>query len=163
MVYSHLETPIGDLLLAGEGEKLKILHFVDGEDELEAPWQRSDEAFSKVRRQLLEYFAGTRAHFDLALAPETTPFQAKVLDALLQIPYGDTCSYSDIARTIGKPKAVRAVGGANGSNPIAIIIPCHRVVGADGSLTGFAGGLERKRYLLDLECSHSGLFGGAAT
>lgn len=163
MVYSHLETPIGDLLLAGEGEKLKILHFVDGDEVLKAGWQRSDEALRKVRRQLLEYFAGTRAHFDLALAPEATPFQAKVLDALLQIPYGDTCSYSDIARTIGKPKAVRAVGGANGSNPIAIIIPCHRVVGADGSLTGFAGGLERKRYLLDLEGSHSGLFGCAAT
>ena len=124
-------------------------------------WERADGVFRKVTRQLLEYFAGTRKCFDLVLAPEATPFQASVLDALVKIPYGDTRSYTDIAKAIGQPKAVRAVGGANGNNPIAIIIPCHRVVGADGSLTGFAGGLERKRYLLDLETSHSGLFGSA--
>jgi len=161
MYYSYLDTPIGRLLLAGEDEKLKVIGFPSGNKarDAESGWQHRAESFAEVKRQLSEYFDGARQQFDVALAPDATPFQASVLAALIEIPYGETCSYRDIAHSIGKPKAMRAVGGANGSNPIPIIIPCHRVVGADGSLTGFGGGLETKRYLLDLERSHSGLFG----
>ena len=96
---------------------------------------------------------------EMTLAPRATPFQAQVLAQLQKIPYGETCSYRDIAVAIGNPKAVRAVGGANGANPIPIIIPCHRVIGSNGTLTGFGGGLDSKRFLLDLETRHSGLFG----
>ncbi len=161
MYYSYLDTPIGRLLLAGEDEKLKVIGFPSGNKARDAAvdWAHRPESFAEAKRQLSEYFDGARQHFDVALAPEATAFQASVLAALLEIPYGETCSYRDIARAIGKPKAMRAVGGANGNNPIPIIIPCHRVVGADGSLTGFGGGLETKRYLLDLERSHAGLFG----
>ncbi len=160
MYYSYLDTPIGRLLLAGEDEKLKVVGFPSGNKarDAAADWTHRPESYAEVKHQLAEYFDGTRRHFDVALAPDATPFQASVLAALIEIPYGETCSYRDIAHAIGKPKAMRAVGGANGNNPIPIIIPCHRVVGADGSLTGFGGGLATKRFLLDLERSHSGLF-----
>lgn len=102
-------------------------------------------------RQLDEYFAGTRREFELDLAPQGTPFQLAVWNALLAIPYGATASYGDIARAVGRPNAVRAVGQANGRNPLAIVVPCHRVIGSDHSLTGYGGGLERKRFLLSLE------------
>ena len=108
--------------------------------------------------QLREYFDGQRKTFDLPLAPAGTPFQLSVLQALQEIPFGETCSYLDVAKRIGNPKAVRAVGAANGSNPIALIIPCHRVIGSNGSLTGFGGGLDSKKFLLQHEASHSGLF-----
>ena len=105
-------------------------------------------------QQLAEYCSGARKEFDLPLCPEGTPFQLEVWDALLSIPYGETCSYADIARRIGRPKACRAVGLANGKNPLSIVIPCHRVIGANGTLTGYGGGLEMKRFLLDLEQKH---------
>ena len=160
MIYSYMDSPVGRLLLAGEKNALKVIGFSSGARARGADpeWERFDEPFRQVKKQLEEYFAGERRTFSLELAPDATPFQAAVLDALLGIPYGETRSYLDIAHAVGNPKAVRAVGGANGSNPIPIVIPCHRVVGSDGSLTGFGGGLESKRYLLDLERRHSGLF-----
>lgn len=105
----------------------------------------------EVRRQLAEYFAGERNDFDLPLAPRGTEFERRVWQALAAIPYGQTRSYSEVARSIGRPQACRAVGRANGRNPIAVVIPCHRVIGSDGSLTGYGGGLDLKRFLLDLE------------
>ena len=107
--------------------------------------------FPLLRRQLAEYFAGERTAFELPLAPAGTPFQRGVWDALLAIPYGETRSYGELAAAVGKPGAARAVGRANHDNPIGVVIPCHRVIGAGGSLTGYAGGVERKRYLLELE------------
>ncbi len=160
MYYSYCDSPVGPLLLRGERDTLHGLHFSTGNKARGADpeWERYDEPFRRVKRQLGEYFSGKRKVFDLALEPHGTPFQLSVLEALLEIPYGETRSYLDIAERIGNPKAVRAVGSANGSNPIAVIIPCHRVIGSNGSLTGFGGGLESKRYLLELELSHSGLW-----
>ena len=114
--------------------------------------------FLPVKQQLDEYFAGERKVFDIKLAPKGTPFQQSVLAALQDIPYGETRSYGEIAVAIGNPKSVRAVGSANGNNPIALIIPCHRVIGSNGSLTGFGGGLETKRFLLEFEMQHSVLW-----
>ena len=160
MIYSYMDSPVGRLLLAGEGGRLTFVSFSSGSKARgpESGWRRCDEPFRAVQHQLAEYFAGTRRHFDLALAPRATPFQARVLEALQRIPYGETRSYKDIALALGDVQAVRAVGSANGRNPIPIIIPCHRVIGSDGSLTGFGGGLDTKRFLLDLEWRHSGLF-----
>jgi methylated-DNA-[protein]-cysteine S-methyltransferase len=161
MFYSYMDSPIGRLLLAGDRHSLKLVGFSSGKlaRGADPDWERFDEPFRKVRAQLDQYFAGERKEFDVDLAPDATPFQASVLAALREIPYGETRSYRDIAERIGNPKAVRAVGGANGSNPIPIIIPCHRVIGSNGTLTGFGGGLDSKRFLLDLETRHSGLFG----
>ena len=153
MKYAYLDTPIGSLLLAGTTAALELIAFPSG-SRARAPdetWQLDARLFDAARRQLDEYFAGQRRRFELDLAPRATPFQHKVLNALLGVAYGETCSYTDIARKIGAPKAVRAVGAANGANPLPIVIPCHRVLGADGSLTGFGGGLGRKRWLLDHE------------
>ena len=160
MYYSYLDSPIGPLLLNGSRDHLEGLYFTTGKKARGADesWERADEPFLRVKKQLKEYFAGERKSFDLELAPQGTDFQLSVLKALQDIPYGETCSYADIAQRIGNAKAVRAVGSANGNNPIALIIPCHRVIGSNGSLTGFGGGLDTKRYLLDLELSHSGLF-----
>lgn len=151
--YRRISSPIGELLLAGKGNVLEILGFPEGKGVVEIPagWQQNDAAFSDVVEQLAEYFAGTRQTFNLKLNPAGTAFQLSVLEALKTIPYGQTMSYQDIANRIGKPKAVRAVGAANGRNPIPIIIPCHRVIGSDGSLTGFGGGLPAKQFLLNLE------------
>jgi methylated-DNA-[protein]-cysteine S-methyltransferase len=153
MEYEYLDTPIGRLLLAGANDSLQVIAFPSGSRarEPDDDWVHEPGAFDRPRRQLDEYFTGKRRRFDLMLAPRATPFQKRVLDALLGIEYGATRSYSDIARQIGAPKAVRAVGAANGANPLPIVIPCHRVLGADGSLTGFGGGLDRKRWLLNLE------------
>jgi methylated-DNA-[protein]-cysteine S-methyltransferase len=153
MNYRYMDSPIGEILLAGDSEGLKYVGFPSGKGKVEpdASWSLDETGFGDVMAQLAEYFAGTRSEFDLKLAPDGTPFQLAVLDALQQIPYGETCSYADIATRIGKPKAVRAVGAANGRNPLPIIIPCHRVIGSNGSLTGFGGGLPTKRFLLDLE------------
>lgn len=161
MFYSYMDSPIGRLLLAGDKNNLKVLGFSSGNKArgADADWERFDEPFREVKKQLEEYFAGKRKVFELKLVPDATPFQATVLQALQDIPYGETRTYGDIAESVGNPKAVRAVGGANGNNPIPIIIPCHRVIGSNGTLTGFGGGLESKRFLLDLETSHSGLFG----
>lgn len=148
-----MPSPIGPLLLAGDGGALSMIHFssANGARGADPSWTRDDAAFPEAVRELREYFDGTRRTFDLDLAPSGTAFQRAVLDALLTIPYGETRSYADIARQVGRPRAVRAVGAANGRNPLPIVIPCHRVIGSNGSLTGFGGGLDTKRFLLDLE------------
>ena len=154
-----MSSPVGPLLLAGDGEALSVIGFPAGRGARgpEPTWVRDDDRFSAAVVQLREYFEGTRRTFDLDLAPGGTAFQRQVLDALLTIPYGETRSYADVARQVGRPAAVRAVGAANGRNPLPIVIPCHRVIGRDGSLTGFGGGLDAKRFLLDLEaCAISG-------
>lgn len=153
MRYRYLESPIGSLLLAGNDAGLTNIGFARGKGRIKpaTDWQADAACFAPAETQLLEYFDGRRQTFDLELAPAGSAFQLAVLDALLTIPFGETRSYSDIARQIGRPSAVRAVGAANGRNPLPIVIPCHRVVGADGSLTGFGGGLETKRFLLELE------------
>jgi methylated-DNA-[protein]-cysteine S-methyltransferase len=162
MYYSYMDSPVGRLLLAGDGRRLNVIGFSTGAGARGADdgWKRWDQPFRPIKRQLDEYFEGARHEFDLALAPQATSFQGAVLDYLQSIPYGETRTYREVAIAIGHPKAVRAVGGANGSNPIPIVIPCHRVIGSDGALTGFGGGLDVKRYLLDMERSHSGLFDG---
>ena len=160
MDYGYVESAIGDLMLVGERDALYGLYFSTGNKArgADAAWRRSDATFRGVAQQLQEYFAGSRKSFDVALEPRGSDFQRSVWRALRKIPYGEVRSYADIAAAIDRPKAVRAVGTANGSNPLAIIVPCHRVVGKDGSLTGFGGGLPAKRYLLDLEARNSGLF-----
>ncbi len=157
MIYSYLDSPIGPLLLAGFGDRLRRVGFSSGPKAQgpDAGWQRSDAPFDQAKRQLREYFDGCRRTFDLALAPAGTAFQLKVWKALLDIPYGETRSYKEIAAATGNVRAALAVGGANGSNPLPIVVPCHRVIGSDGTLTGFGGGLPAKRYLLDLEASNS--------
>ena len=151
--YCYKESPIGRLLLAGDGEYLSLLGFPTGSmaRSHEQGWIEGPEVFAEVIMQLDEYFSGERREFDLPLAPEGTEFQQQVWDGLLQIPYGTTWSYGELAQHIGNPKASRAVGAANGLNPIPIIIPCHRVIGSNGKLTGFGGGLETKQFLLQLE------------
>jgi methylated-DNA-[protein]-cysteine S-methyltransferase len=157
MIYSYLDSPIGLLLLAGSSGVLKLIGFAGGDKarRAEPGWTQDDESFREVRRQLGEYFAGARREFDLPMAADATPFQARVLAALRAIPYGQTRSYRDIAAAVGNPKAVRAVGSANGHNPLPIVIPCHRVIGSNGALTGFGGGIEVKRFLLQLEARHA--------
>jgi methylated-DNA-[protein]-cysteine S-methyltransferase len=135
------------------------LHFLDGHrlPARDSDWVRDEQALAPLRRELEEYFAGTRREFELELAPAGTPFQLEVWRALRAIPYGETASYGEIAATVGQPGAARAVGGANNRNPIAIVVPCHRVIGASGSLTGYGGGLPRKQQLLALEAGVSTL------
>ena len=158
MRYCLVSTPIGRLLLAGDDKGLRRISFQNGSHPVEPAqgWQRTEEPFRGIVAQLEAYFAGKLRRFDVALAPEGTPFQREVWSALTAIPYGETVTYGGLARRLGRPNASRAVGAANGSNPIPIIIPCHRVIGADGSLTGFGGGVAIKRRLLDLEAG--GLF-----
>ncbi len=158
MYYCYLTTPIGDLLLAGDDAALSLVAFPEGSmrRDPEPDWIYSEKPFANARQQLTEYFAGTRKDFDLPLSLAGTEFQLRVLDELRRIPYGETTSYGDIAARIGKPKAMRAVGAANGRNPIPIIVPCHRVIGSSGDLTGFGGGLDAKQALLQLEAEHSG-------
>ena len=161
MFYTYVGSPVGPLLVAGDQERLRFISFTSGSKARDPrpDWKHAEEPFQEIRRQLEEYFEGRRRQFDLALEPHAPPVQSRVLNALLCIPYGETRSYKDIAVALGDPQAVRAVGSANGSNPLPIVIPCHRVIGSNGSLTGFGGGLETKRFLLDLERRHSGLFG----
>lgn len=153
LLYTTVDSPVGELLLLGDRRALSGLHMQEGRKAVavEPGWRRSEEPFSEVRAQLAQYFAGRRVRFDLPLVMRGTPFQQRVWDALQEIPYGETLTYGEVARMIGKPSAARAVGLANGSNPISVIVPCHRVVGADGALTGYGGGLERKQQLLSLE------------
>ena len=153
MKYRMLPSPVGALMLAGEDDALAVIGFSTG-DRAQAPkagWERCDDAFDNAAVQLDEYFTGARRAFDLALRPAGTPFQLAVLEALRSIPYGETRTYAQIAAAVGKPRAVRAVGAANARNPLPLVIPCHRVIGSDGSLTGFGGGMETKRFLLALE------------
>ncbi len=154
ILYWHeIDSPVGRLLLIGDGASLIQVCFQSG-PRPQRPrdgWVDDAARFRAVVAQLGEYFAGHRRAFDLALAPRGTEFQRRVWRALTAIPYGRTVSYGELARRIGNPAASRAVGLANGANPLPIIVPCHRVIGADGSLTGFGGGLPIKRKLLALE------------
>jgi methylated-DNA-[protein]-cysteine S-methyltransferase len=151
--YRWLESPIGPLLLAGSNSGLRVLSFGNGKcpRNIDPEWGLDNSAFQDVVEQVQSYFAGERTDFDVRLELQGTDFQKSVWMALREIPYGETISYKELAKTVGNPKAVRAVGAANGANPIAIIVPCHRVIGNDGSLTGFGGGLPLKRRLLELE------------
>lgn len=149
MRYSTLETPIGELLLSGDGHGLRRLHM--SPFTVDKLWERDDALFADIGEQLDEYFAGARRKFEVALDLRGNSFELAVWEALLEIPYGETASYGEIARRVGHPGAPRAVGVANARNPVALIVPCHRVIGSNGSLTGYGGGLDRKRFLLDLE------------
>jgi methylated-DNA-[protein]-cysteine S-methyltransferase len=164
--YTHILSPIDPLLLTSDGESLTGLYMTDdryspatGNDEKwripEIPqgWVREDDAqpFGRAREQLAAYFAGALTEFDLPLAMEGTSFQTLVWEALKEIPFGTTVSYGELARRVGNPKGSRAVGLANGQNPISIVVPCHRVIGSNGKLTGYGGGLPRKAALLDFE------------
>jgi methylated-DNA-[protein]-cysteine S-methyltransferase len=157
-----IDSPIGPLTLVAEQGLLTGL-FMDaqrhrpGDEVAGPPGDPQEEPFASAAGQLAAYFAGQLTAFDLPLAPAGTQFQRTVWAALQQIPYGETWSYGQLASKIGSPAAVRAVGLANGRNPIAVVVPCHRVIGADGSLTGYGGGLDRKRFLLDLEAAPSRL------
>jgi methylated-DNA-[protein]-cysteine S-methyltransferase len=152
-----LDTPIGRLVLAADAEGLRHIEFPSNRHPVDrAGWVPGAEGgaaeiLAMTSRQLREYFDGTRRDFDLPLAPRGTPFQIEVWRTLATIPFGATWSYGELARVIGKPDAMRAVGAANGRNPLPIVLPCHRVIGADGSLTGFGGGLPIKEALLRLE------------
>jgi methylated-DNA-[protein]-cysteine S-methyltransferase len=158
LLYIRMDSPIGELLLVGDGRALHGLHMQEGRTaaSVHREWRPADEPFADVRRQLSEYFDGERDEFDVPLAMTGTPFQRRVWQALQRIPYGETTTYGELARRLGRPSASRAVGLANGRNPIAVIVPCHRVIGSDGSLTGYGGGVERKRLLLELEATGRG-------
>lgn len=141
-----LRDELGPMRFVARGDALVSLWFVDGPNGGDG-----DELLDRAIEEVDEYFAGKRTEFSIPLTAEGTPFQREVWSALRAIPFGETRSYADVAAAIGKPPAVRAVGAANGRNPLGIVVPCHRVIGADGSLTGYAGGMSRKRFLLDLE------------
>ena len=147
--YTVVDSPIGEILLTAEDGALTRLYM--SPFHLDSAWEPDPDALAEPVRQLAEYFAGERRDFDLRLAPEGTPFERSVWEELRRIPFGETRSYGEIAQAIGRPGAARAVGRANGANPIPIVVPCHRVIGSDGSLTGFGGGLEAKSRLLEIE------------
>jgi methylated-DNA-[protein]-cysteine S-methyltransferase len=153
LLHASVESPIGELLLVGDGEALRGLYMQDGARpmRIEAGWKSATEPFEAVSEQLGQYFAGERVEFDLPLRATGSPFNRRVWRALEEIPYGQTISYGELAGRIDPPGEPRAVGAANGRNPISIVVPCHRVIGADGTLTGYGGGIERKRFLLELE------------
>lgn len=157
--FTYFNSPIGELLLAGQPGVLSVLGFPEGKMRLRhnSDWVYDNNVFDQTIEQLGAYFAGELTEFSLELAPQGTPFQLKVWSALQQIPYGETRSYGEIAQAVGSPKASRAVGAANGQNPLPVIIPCHRVIGKSGDLTGFGGGLPTKIKLLDLEQRTLGL------
>ena len=153
LIYTTIDSPIGELLLVGDGHSLQRVSMQGGRrpTAVNPAWERRDGAFQAVRQQLDEYFEGSRRAFEVPLRLIGNEFELSVWEALCEIEYGETASYGEIAARIGHPSAARAVGLANGRNPVALIVPCHRVIGADGSLTGYGGGLERKQFLLDLE------------
>jgi methylated-DNA-[protein]-cysteine S-methyltransferase len=151
MFYTWMESPVGRLLLATDEAGLRKVLF-GGEPQ--ASWREDPAPLAETVRQLRAYFAGELRDFDLPLAPEGTPFQLRVWRELRNIPYGQTISYGELARRVGSPKGSRAVGLANGANPISIVVPCHRVIGSNGKLTGYGGGLENKERLLALEREH---------
>jgi methylated-DNA-[protein]-cysteine S-methyltransferase len=164
--YDDMPSPIGRLRLVADAQGLREIWFETGRHRREpaSVWVRSADALAFARVQLEEYFAGTRQVFELPLHPLGTPFQLTVWNELARIPFGATISYGELARRIGQPQAMRAVGAANGRNPLPIVLPCHRVIGANGSLTGFGGGLPTKRFLLAMEegVARGDLFGLAA-
>jgi methylated-DNA-[protein]-cysteine S-methyltransferase len=151
--HARIESPVGPLLLVADDRGLRNIDFLNGRTLVQVypQWHEDAEPLRETIRQLRAYFAGELEAFDLALSPAGTPFQLSVWKRLCEIPYGETISYGELARRIGNPKASRAVGLANGSNPIPIVIPCHRVIGSNGKLTGYGGGLPIKEKLLALE------------
>ncbi len=151
--YSHIDCPLGRLIVQGDGEFITGLYLPQhkGWDGPDAARIQSASPFVAVRQQLAEYFAGERQQFDVPLKLAGTPFQQRVWQELVRIPYGTTITYVELARRVGKPTASRAVGNANGRNPISILVPCHRVIGANGKLTGYAGGIDKKQSLLAWE------------
>jgi methylated-DNA-[protein]-cysteine S-methyltransferase len=153
MWFDQFKTPIGHLKVAADAQGLRHVLFEKSKYAAtdETTWQRDAKALANVREQLQAYFAGELKRFDLVLSPQGTEFQTQVWKTLANIPFGKTWSYSDIAKKVNSPKAVRAVGAANGRNPIPIILPCHRVIGSNGTLTGYAGGLPMKQWLLEHE------------
>jgi methylated-DNA-[protein]-cysteine S-methyltransferase len=153
VLYTHAPSPLGPLLLVGTGDALTAIWLPSGRDrrDPEPGWIETAKPFAEAVRQLGAYFAGQLRRFALPLAPAGTPFQRRVWQALLEIPYGETVSYGELARQIDRPSAFRAVGAANGQNPLAIVIPCHRVIGSNGQLVGYGGGLPVKSALLELE------------
>lgn len=156
--YREMDSPLGVLTLRSDGRALTGVYLAGGRSGpvTREGWVREDDAvLPEARRQLTAYFAGERLTFDLPMAPAGTAFQCRVWQALSQIPHAETISYGELARRVANPKAVRAVGLANGRNPLAIIVPCHRVIGANGALVGFGGGLDRKRWLLAHEQTHA--------
>jgi methylated-DNA-[protein]-cysteine S-methyltransferase len=159
VAWTVYESPLGSLTLVGDDDGLRAMYFAGRSGPLDEA-TRDPQPFADAVTQLEEYFAGERRRFELALALEGTPFQRRVWTALAEIPYGRTCSYGELAAEIGRLDRVRAAGAAIGRTPVPIIVPCHRVIGADGSLTGYGGGLKRKQALLDLESRVRG--GGAA-
>ncbi|HBL78518.1 MAG TPA: cysteine methyltransferase [Aequorivita sp.] len=148
----YVDTPIGILMLSFN-EKFELVSAIFPEDEIALPVANGlgSVKIQRVKKQFEEYFNGTRKTFDIPLSPEGTEFQKKVWTELLNIPYGETTTYQQMANKLGDPKVIRAAASANGKNPISIVIPCHRVIGSDGSLTGYAGGLHRKKWLLEHE------------
>jgi methylated-DNA-[protein]-cysteine S-methyltransferase len=157
MIYDTIESPIGRIVLAGNDGALSHVGLPESRKPLAIPqeWRRDSDSFAEARRQFDAYFSGSLREFTLKLSPQGTEFRLRVWEALCTIPYACTISYAELARRIGNPKASRAVGLANGANPLSIIMPCHRVIGANGSLTGYGGGLKAKQYLLDLEQRHA--------
>lgn len=154
--YRIIESPVGFVTIAGDGDTITGIRM---EDQAHPPagledWEPDERAFQGVADQLHAYFAGELTEFDVTLRLEGTEFQRRVWAGLLEIPYGETISYGELAARIEQPTASRAVGLANGRNPVSIIVPCHRVIGSTGALTGYGGGLDRKRTLLDLERAH---------
>jgi len=154
--YCYIESMVGRLLVAGDEGGLRYISFMEGKHRItpEIDWKEDQPYLGEPIRQLELYFQGRLKQFSLKLAPQGTPFQLDVLRALQDVPYGETISYGGLAQRIGRPNASRAVGAANARNPLPIVIPCHRVIGSNGSLVGFGGGLEIKRKLLDLERTH---------
>jgi len=154
--YCYIESIVGRLLVAGDEDGLRYISFLKGKNRItpESDWKEDRHFLREAIRQLELYFQGRLKQFTLKLAPQGTAFQLDVLRALQEVPYGETISYGELAQRIGRPKASRAVGAANARNPLPIVIPCHRVIGSDGSLVGFGGGLDIKQKLLDLERTH---------
>jgi methylated-DNA-[protein]-cysteine S-methyltransferase len=146
--YAHIESPVGTLLLTAAEDRLTGLYLPREDRAPDLSWAEGGAFLEEVQRQLRAYFAGEREAFDMPLAPIGTSWQRRVWDELARVPYGQTISYAELARRAENPSAIRAAGAANGRNPISIIIPCHRVIGADGTLTGYSGGLDAKRWLL---------------
>jgi methylated-DNA-[protein]-cysteine S-methyltransferase len=159
MKYTYIDSPLGRLQVTRDEGGVTGLDLPTARypRQIRDDWERDDAAFDDVRAQLSEYFAGTRQQFDLPLNARGNAFQHAVWQVLTEIPYGETTSYGKVAAAVGHPDGARAVGVANGQNPIPIIVPCHRVIGADGSLIGYGGGLSTKRWLLDHEAHHAGL------
>ncbi|HWH42928.1 MAG TPA: methylated-DNA--[protein]-cysteine S-methyltransferase [Usitatibacter sp.] len=155
MIYARFSTPLGNAYVTLHGDALAGLYFEGARHApaIASDWERDDghPAAKACAQQLAEYFAGTRDSFDLPLAPRGTPFQQRVWAEIARVPFGATITYAQLAARAGAPEAMRAAGAATGRNPLTILVPCHRIVGSDGALTGYAGGLERKRRLLELE------------